>query len=523
MKRAICFLTLALMFLVGLSCEGFKADEREVKLIPVLNGEEYQYIDRDGKIVINPQFSVATVFRNGLALVRSTGDEPKWGFIDESGKYIKGAIYKRATVFNEGIAWVVNENEPPTAINQKGEDLFKLKQAEKVTIFSEGLAAFLEVNKNGEELWGFVDKNGNIKIQPQFFDLGHEGFKEGKCVVKNKDDKAGYIDQEGKIVINYQFDEASAFINGKSIVYLGEKAGLIDKSGTYLINPQFTEMMIDGDIVVIQQNDKYGWADKNGKILINPQFEQVRLFNNNKLAPVEIGDKWGYIDKSGKIIINPQFDIATCFNGGLAAVTSDDKTGFIDREGKYVINPQFDDVSIDYLIFNTFGSALSDEVQTDFFDVDAIVSRLQFEKPEGFDFNSKVSEMAKKYGLSNSDFGMFDDFHYLFINNEINKNADLALGIKADVYDFISWEYDLNTSPTVFGYIVNLKNKGEGKAGILIEAIKDKLKLYTDITEEKRANSEFKGFAYKTEKSKIFFVQTANDPENEVAVFISKI
>lgn len=34
----------------------------EVKLIPILSGEEYQYIDTNGKIVINPQFSQATVF-----------------------------------------------------------------------------------------------------------------------------------------------------------------------------------------------------------------------------------------------------------------------------------------------------------------------------------------------------------------------------------------------------------------------------------------------------------------------------
>ncbi|MBT5530773.1 MAG: WG repeat-containing protein, partial [Cytophagia bacterium] len=98
-----------------------------------------------------PQFSEATIFRNGLALVRTSGDEPKWGFISEDGKFAITANYKSATVFSDDLAWVVSENAPPTAINSKGEIKVTLQDAETVKIYKEGLSAFSIAERGGLE------------------------------------------------------------------------------------------------------------------------------------------------------------------------------------------------------------------------------------------------------------------------------------------------------------------------------------------------------------------------------------
>ncbi|MBT4340078.1 MAG: WG repeat-containing protein [Bacteroidetes bacterium] len=133
------------------SCGGDGKSVSEVKLIPVKSGNDFQYIDKEGKIVINPQFSEATIFRNGLALVRTSGDEPKWGFISEDGKFAITANYKSATVFSDDLAWVVSENAPPTAINSKGEIKVTLQDAETVKIYKEGLSAFSIAERGGLE------------------------------------------------------------------------------------------------------------------------------------------------------------------------------------------------------------------------------------------------------------------------------------------------------------------------------------------------------------------------------------
>ena len=59
--------------------------------------------------------------------------------------------------------------------------------------------------------WGFVDKGGNIVIEPQFVSVGD--FKEGLASVQ-VGDKWGFIDYTGKIVIKTQFDDATKFSDG---------------------------------------------------------------------------------------------------------------------------------------------------------------------------------------------------------------------------------------------------------------------------------------------------------------------
>ena len=48
-----------------------------------------------------------------------------------------------------------------------------------------------------DDLWGYIDKSGNIKIEPQF-DLSGD-FQNGKAYVK-KDLNYYYIDVEGEII-----------------------------------------------------------------------------------------------------------------------------------------------------------------------------------------------------------------------------------------------------------------------------------------------------------------------------------
>ena len=474
MKRTLqfCIVLIAVLFIS--SCFNGGNNISEVKLIPVKSGKEFQYIDKEGKIVINPQFSEATVFRNGLALVKTSGDKPKWGFISEDGKYVIPANYKSATIFSDDLAWVVSENAAPTAINNKGEVKVTLNDAETVKIFKEGLSAFSIIDTSGEK-WGFVDKTGKIKVNPQFSNT--RNFSNGKCAVANSNGKWGYIDNEGKILINYQFDEAKDFVGDKAIVVSGEKSGLIDDQGKYIINPQYSNMIDDLGKYLIEQDGKWGWCDKEGKIIINPQFGAAYPFMGSSLAAVMSGENWGFIDNEGKIVINPQFDMAMPFNGNIALVLSSNKVGFIDSEGKYIINPQFDDISSDLVYYMVNGNSEFEIVETDFFNITSIVNRVNVNSPEGLSLSSKLSEVSKILKIDESVFSHYHTEHNIINNQKISNDATLSFSVIANAYVEVpnGWysEQVFNPNANIRGYSykINLLGKGYGKEKEVKEAI----------------------------------------------------
>lgn len=475
LKKITSFISVLLVVILNSCGGGSGSDISEIQLYPVKSGSEYQYIDKTGKIVINPQFSEATVFRGGLALVKSSGENPKWGFISENAKYEITAQYKEATVFSDGLAWVVMANGAPTAINKNGETQFTLADAEKVRIFKNGLAAFCIEDEDGIK-WGFIDKEGQIKINPQFSKVND--FSDGKCAVCNDEGKWGYIDNEGKIVINYQFDGAKSFIKGKSVVKSDGKHGLIDETGKYLINPQYTEMSDDGNIYLISQDGKHGWCDEDGVIVINPQFEEAYSFNGNDLAAIRSGKSWGYIDKEGKIKINPQFNKALPFNGNIAMISNSKKIGFIDTDGKYIINPQYSDVPIDLALYLLEGSSKYEIVETDFFDISAIISILDFENPEGLTYKSNFSDVIKKFNLKvEKDINIWSNEHKVISNKSINNDAN---------YDFFilgyprneNYDFDDQSKITGFAYRLSLSGNGYGKADALVSAIEETMGAY---------------------------------------------
>ena len=69
----------------------------------VYTGIKWGYIDKTGKFVIEPQFSRAGDFCEGLARVKING---KWGYIDKTGEFIVVPQFVEAGDFSENLALV---------------------------------------------------------------------------------------------------------------------------------------------------------------------------------------------------------------------------------------------------------------------------------------------------------------------------------------------------------------------------------------------------------------------------------
>ena len=251
----------SLIFLAG--CDKVKELQNSItpSSVPTVIAKklDFQTTENTGKFVINPQFSGASNFSEGLAAVL-IGDAKtgKWGFMDKNIKFIINPQFSGASNFSEGLA-----------------------------------AVLIGDAETGN--WGFIDKQGKMVINPQFSIASQ--FSEGLAAVPIGDAKTGtwgFINKQGKTVVNPQFSNASQFSDGLAAVLIGDA-----KTG------------------------KWGYIDKQGKMVVNPQFEKAGLFTEGLAAVQigdEKTGKWGFIDKQGKMVINPQFSLASQYSEGLAAV-----------------------------------------------------------------------------------------------------------------------------------------------------------------------------------------------------------
>lgn len=243
-------------------------------LAEVYIGSREGYINKVGEVVIEARFIFAKPFSEGLACVHEEG-ETQLGYIDHSGNYVIEPRFNNAFSFSEGLAriWTNNTPEgghtgfiddtgeyviPPemqpfeyafdmgdfheglalTAgdgfINYEGTEIIDGERFIYARRFSEGLAAAQEVYG----IWGYLDINGNMVIEPQYDDA--RIFSEGLAPVEIEG-RWGYIDIHGNMVIDLQFEDAGIFSEGLAAVMVGEKWGYIDKNGNMVIEPQYED------------------------------------------------------------------------------------------------------------------------------------------------------------------------------------------------------------------------------------------------------------------------------------------
>lgn len=201
---------------------------------------KYGCIDKKGITVIEPVSDKEIVFSEGLAAVSIDG---KYGYIDKSGKFIIPTQYEEAGDFSEGLASVKKWGEEMWFyIDKTDKDVFEAA-FDIAEPFCEGLS-FISI---GKKSW-FIDKTGRIVIElkkynfKRFMQFPH--FSEGLCAVTIKSrskkwhEKGGFIDKQGNIVIEPVFDRVSSFRNGLAWVDIDDKRGYIDRTGKYIWGPR---------------------------------------------------------------------------------------------------------------------------------------------------------------------------------------------------------------------------------------------------------------------------------------------
>jgi hypothetical protein len=186
----------------------------------IINGK-LGFVDRQERVVVQPEYEEARNFEKGLAAVCSKG---KWGFVDKNGKMV-----------------------------------IRLNKATVTTGFRKG-HAIIEEN----EKYRFIDKHGVISKEV-YDEIDYPGFILEDIGMVKQNGKYGFVDSSGKVVIPIKYNAALECTHG--IVAVNEKGkwGIFDFEGRMIIKPKFEDAVIDDGVKVLKKGKLY-WVDLNGRL-----------------------------------------------------------------------------------------------------------------------------------------------------------------------------------------------------------------------------------------------------------------
>lgn len=191
------------------------------------NGK-WGYINKNGAIIIQPQFSLCYNFSEGLAPASLKNN--LWGLIDSTGKFLLQPIYYTITSVFAGIVCTQKN------MTDKWEILDIKKNTSIKTHFTRmnGFADSVSAARDTSNKWGFVNTRGQWVIMPTYTNAA--SFSEGLAAVEKDYAGWGFINKKGEWVIQPRFNRSGIFKNGLAMMEMGTEIVYIDTIGNILFS-----------------------------------------------------------------------------------------------------------------------------------------------------------------------------------------------------------------------------------------------------------------------------------------------
>jgi|GEM_PF-1013890 len=246
----------------------------------------YSFINAKGdtKITI-PSNAEVNPFCEDMSLGQMT-EGSNWGFRDPSGKLAIAAIYEYENVndFSNGAAIFVNSDGKYGAIDKSGKIIVQA-QWDRLADFSCELARY-RTGKAGDYKYGFIDKTGKIAIDASFptWDMVWS-FSENLAPFASGT-KEGFIDKKGNVAIQPLYDWVGFFSEGLAPVKLNDKWGYIDTKGNMKIQTMYDDCFDFWEgLAFVKSGSTWSVIDKKGNVKISlGDYEPVTEFFHNGLT-----------------------------------------------------------------------------------------------------------------------------------------------------------------------------------------------------------------------------------------------
>jgi hypothetical protein len=277
------------------------------------------FIDKAGKIVIEPKYTSTDRFRDGKTwVIYPSGKQYGLSYIDLAGK----EIYRIPIQYYVN-DYLIKNSDVDFLCNQdtKEDVLWWIKRPMDFATLNFNFSRFIEKEIKASKFiyhfkyqgrFGIIDKNMMLKVPVSLDDIDPDYKYSGQGMERVKyGDKYGYISPfTGDLIIPFQYTDTRKPTNG---------------------------------LFWVKKNGKWGCIDKTGKLHIQHLYDEATGFTAENRSAVAINGKFGHIDKSGKVRTPLKYDFASYYNHGISMIRIDDKYGYMDTTGHFITEIIYDE------------------------------------------------------------------------------------------------------------------------------------------------------------------------------------
>ncbi len=352
--------------------------------ILVKDDEKYFFINKDGKPINDRKFCLVNNFSENMVSFLEDCEKGKYGFADSKGQVLIAPQYSKVTDFKEELAAVFLEKNWQY-INFRGQKMIQIADS-------------FSVAKPFQNGYGIIGKNINYTNNQQY-EIGYFQVinKQGKTVVDtrkvtqlyqkntpnfNPKIQFNYIKQikENLIVLSSVYEDFDT--NNQDIFKLEVYEAVLNLSNnTFIELPQEKSIEIISSKLYKIESEKekkkiqvfalQAYNNKPFQVIQNAK--KIGQFQENRLPFLNTNNDWGYIDETGKEVILAQYNFASAFYQGKAIVEEKNKMlVMLDKNGEAI--------NIDKkgtLLKKSFQASIGEEVENSVF-------TLKFAKRFGF-------------------------------------------------------------------------------------------------------------------------------------------
>jgi len=216
------------------------------------------------------------------------------------------------------------------------------------------------VKRNNRE--ALFDNNGKVILDFKYDKIRFDGCEKYEYIPVLQNKKWGFVDWEGNLKIEPRYDSVSQMINNKIFVCEGNRQYFINEKGEQLDEDLSPDIKRDYDFngncksfyaddaggilvdfSIQKQGDKFG-IKKNEDWKVNPIYDMIEE-TTRRFYLIKKGNKWGVMNNDYKTIFDCIFDYVEA-DEEYIKVMQNGKYGLVDCFGNKVIPIKYDGIII---------------------------------------------------------------------------------------------------------------------------------------------------------------------------------